>query len=73
MTKVEVILSTEENVKKSDMSRLWNAEHRYHKEDMTTAMLGNGKQWFEYHVKFENTVPIQLTKVNKLRKPLVAR
>ena len=71
--KTVVILSTEENVKKSDMSQLWKAEHRYHKEDMTVAMLGNGKQWYEYHVQFDGLTPIQLKKINKIRKPLVAK
>ncbi len=73
MKKTEIILSTEENVKKSDMSPLWKAEHRYHKEDVTAEMLANGKQWYEYHVIFNSLEPEQLTKTNKLRKPLVAK
>ncbi len=68
-----IIVSTEENVKKSDMSQLWKAEHRYHKKDVTEAMLANGKQWYEYHVQFNGVIPVQLTKTNKLRKPLVAK
>ena len=68
-----IILSTEENVKKSDMSKLWKAEHRYHKEDVTEKMLANGKQWYEYYVQFKGLEVIQLTKENKLRKPLVAK
>jgi len=71
--KTVIILSTEENVKKSDMSKLWKAEYRYHKEDVTEKMLSNGKQWYEYHVQFDNTVPIQLTKINKLKKPLISK
>ena len=73
MKKTEIILSTEENVKKSDMSPLWKAEHRYHKEDVTEGMLANGKQWYEYHIIFDDLVPEQLTKINKLRKPLQAK
>jgi len=67
-----IILSTEENVKKSDMTPLWKGV-RYHKEDVTEEMLANGKQWYEYHVKFEGLTPKILAKTNKLRKPLEAK
>ena len=67
------ILSTTENVGKDIAnSPIWTGE-RYHKEDVTEEMLSNGKQWYEYHVKFDGLVPIQLTKTNKLKKPLVAK
>ena len=67
-----IILSTEENVKKSDMTPLWKGV-RYHKEDVTEEMLANGKQWYEYHVQFNGLTPVQLTKTNKIRKPLQAK
>lgn len=69
------ILSTVE-VTGKDVDKLapvWNAEHRYHKEDVTEEMLANGKQWYEYHVKFEGLTPKILAKTNKLRKPLQAK
>jgi len=72
--KDEIILSTVE-VKGKDVANLapvWKGE-RYHKEDVTEEMLGNGKQWYEYHVKFDGLTPKILAKTNKLRKPLVAK
>jgi hypothetical protein len=69
------ILSTVE-VKGKDvenMAPVWKGEHRYHKEDVTEEMLANGKQWYEYHVKFEGLTPKILAKTNKLRKPLQAK
>jgi len=68
----EVILSTIENVGK-DIANAPFWKECYHKDEVTEEMLSNGKQWYEYHIKFENTVPIQLTKTNKLKKPLVAK
>ena len=69
------ILSTVE-VKGKDVDSLapvWKGEHRYHKEDVTEEMLANGKQWYEYHVKFDGLTPKILAKTNKLRKPLQAK
>jgi len=62
----EVVLSTIENVGKDIANApFWKECHK--KEDVTKEMLSSGKVWYEYHVKFENTVPIQLTKTNILR------
>ncbi len=70
----EIILTTTEMVGKDIANApFWKSEHRYHKEDVTAQMLANGKQWYEYHVKFDGLKPFQLTKQNKLRKPLVAK
>jgi len=72
--KTEKILSTVEVTGKDveNLAPVWKGE-RYHKEDVTPEMLANGKQWYEYHVKFDGLKPIQLTKTNKLRKPLQAK
>jgi len=69
---VEKVLSTIEN-KGKDINNAPFWKDCYHKEDVTEEMLGNGKQWWEYYVKFDGVKPIQLTKTNKLRKPLVAK
>jgi hypothetical protein len=70
---VEIVLSTIENTGKDVANALFWKEC-YHKEEVTQQMLGNGKQWYEYHVKFDGGLkPIQLNKTNKLRKPLVAK
>jgi hypothetical protein len=70
----EIILTTTE-MKGNDIANapFWKSDRIYHKEDVTPEMLANGKQWYEYHVKFDGLKPIQLTKSNKLRKPLVAK
>jgi hypothetical protein len=69
----EIVLTTVEHKGKDIVnSEIWKGE-RYHKEDVTKEMLGNGKQWYEYHIKFDGLKPIQLTKTNKLRKPLQAK
>jgi len=70
----EIVLSTVavEGKNVENLAPVWKGE-RYHKEDVTEEMLGNGKQWYEYHVKFDGLTPIQLTKTNKLKKPLVAK
>ena len=74
MTSTEIILTTTEMVGKDiDKAPFWKSDHRYHKKDVTPEMLANGKQWYEYHVKFKDSKPIQLTKMNKLRKPLAAK
>jgi len=39
----------------------------YRTEDLTSTLLNNGKQWYEYFVKFNGLTPIQLTKTNKLK------
>jgi len=72
--KTEVILSTVEVTGKDvkNLDPVWKGE-RYHKEDVTQEMLSNGKQWYEYHVKFDGLSPTQITKTNKLKKPLVAK
>jgi len=72
METIKILSTSEHKGKDIVKSAIWTGE-RYHKEDVTEQMLKNGKQWYEYHVKFENTVPIQLTKTNKLRKPLEAK
>ena len=70
----EIILTTTEMKGKDIVNApFWNSEHIYHIEDVTEAMLSNGKQWWEYYVKFDGLVPIQLTKSNKLRKPIQAK
>lgn len=73
MKKVEQILSTTEMTGKDIAnSPIWKSDRIYHKEDVTEEMLSNGKQWYEYYVKFDGLKPMQLTKTNKLRKPLQA-
>ena len=67
----EIILTTTEMVGNDIKNApFWKSEHRYHKDAVTEEMLANGKQWYEYHVRFQGTIPIQITKMNKLRKPL---
>jgi hypothetical protein len=74
METVKILSTVEVNGKNVDnLAPVWNAEHRYHKEDVTDEMLANGKQWYEYHVKFEDLTPKILAKTNKLRKPLQAK
>jgi len=65
----EIVLSTIENTGKDIVNApFW--KECYHRDEVTEEMLGNSKQWYEYHVKFSGLVPIQLTKTNKLKKPL---
>jgi hypothetical protein len=63
----EIVLSTIEN-KGNDVKNAPFWKDCYHKDEVTNDMLTNGKQWYEYHVKFDGLKPIQLTKTNKLRK-----
>ena len=72
--KTEVILTTTEMKGKDIVNApFWNSEHIYHKEDVTEEMLRNGKQWYEYHVKFSSLTPLFISKTNKLKKPLQAK
>ena len=73
METVKVLSTTEHKGKDIVNSVIWKEGERYHKEDVTAEMLGNEKQWYEYHIKFDGLTPIQLTKTNKLRKPLVTK
>jgi len=68
----EIVLSTIENQGK-DVKNAPFWKECYHKDEVSDEMLKSGKQWYEYHIKFENTVPVQLTKTNKLRKPLITK
>jgi len=61
-----IVLSTIENEGK-DIANAPFWKEAYHKDEVTKEMLRNGKMWYEYHIKFNNTVPIQLTKTNRLR------
>jgi len=73
METVKILSTVEVNGKDvANLAPLWKGE-RYHKEDVTEEMLANGKQLDENHVKFDRLKAIQLTKTNKLRKPLVAK
>ena len=62
----EVVLSTIENTGK-DIRNAPFWKQCYHKDEVTPEMRNNGKTWYEYHVKFDGTVPVQLTKTNTLR------
>ena len=65
--KTEIVLSTIKYQGKDIKHAIfWN--DCYHKDDVTDEMLRNGKQWYEYHIKFDNLTPIQLTKTNIIRK-----
>jgi hemerythrin len=70
--KTETVLSTIENSGK-DVANAPFWKECYAKEEVSKEMLSNGKQWYEYHVKFDDLKPIQITKTNKLKKPLVAK
>lgn len=63
----EIVLSTIE-YKGKDVATAPFWKQCYHKDEVTTEMLTNGKQWYEYHVKFDGLKPIQITKTNKLKK-----
>jgi len=39
----------------------------YHEDEVTDEMFANGKQWYCYHVKFDDNIPIFLTKTQKIR------
>jgi hypothetical protein len=70
----EIVLTTTEMIGKDVKNALfWKSEHRYHEDEVTQEMLNNGKQWFRYYVRFNGLRPIQLTKSEKLRKPLQAK
>ena len=65
MTTKEIIYSTIPNEGK-DINNAPFWKECYHPDEVTPEMLKNGKQWYKYSVKFQNTVPIQLTKVEKI-------
>lgn len=68
----EIVLSTIEYHGK-DIANAPFWKNCYHKDEVTPEMLSNGKQWYEFYVKFDGLKPLQLTKTTKLRKPLVAK
>ena len=63
----EIVLSTIVNTGK-DIANAPFWKECYHKDEVTKEMLSNSKQWYEYHVKFSDLIPIQLTKTIKLKK-----
>jgi len=67
-----IVLSTIEN-KGKDIANAPFWKEAYHKDEVSKDMLANGKQWYEYHIKFDGLKPVQLTKTNEIRKPLVAK
>jgi len=62
----EIVLSTIEN-KRKDIKDAPFWKNCYHKDEVTREMRNNGKQWYEYHIKFDGLKPIQLTKTKKLK------
>ncbi len=75
MKKTEMILSTI-SMTVAEGKNIANApfwKSCYHKDEVTDEMLASGKQWYEYHVKFDGTKAIQLTKTNKIRKPIISK
>ena len=66
-TKKEIIYSTIEN-KGKDVKNAPFWKDCHHPDDITNKMLKNGKQWYKYHVKFDGTVPIMVTKTEKIKK-----
>lgn len=62
---VEVVLSPIKNeVKDPDKASFW--KECYHEDEVTPQMLKNGKDWYRYHVKFDGTKAIQITKTEKI-------
>jgi len=63
----EIVLTTIKNSGKDvKTAPFW--KECYHEDEVSQEMLDNGKQWYKYYVKFDNTVPIQLTKEVKLKR-----
>jgi|AntAceMinimDraft_18_1070375.scaffolds.fasta_scaffold114133_3 hypothetical protein len=63
----EIILSTIENKGKDIINApFW--KNCYHNDEVTQEMRMNGKQWYEYYVKFDGLKPVQLTKTKKIKK-----
>ena len=61
-----IVLSTIENAGKDVVNApFW--KEAYHKDEVSKEMLKNGKVWYEYHIKFDGTIPVQLTKTNILK------
>lgn len=64
--KTESVFSTIE-YKSKDIKNATFWKECYHIDDLSADLLNNGKQWFEYFVKFDGVTPIQITKVKKLK------
>lgn len=62
---VETILSPIKNeTKEVEKASFWT--ECYHEDEVTPQMLKNGKDWYRYHVKFDGTKAIQITKTEKI-------
>jgi hypothetical protein len=61
----EIVLSTIE-YRGKDLVNADFWKECYHEDEVTPDMRVNGKQWYKYHVKFQNTTPIQITKTEKI-------
>ena len=61
----EIVLSTIEYKGKDPVNAdFWKECH--HEDEVTPEMRTNGKQWYKYHVKFDATKPIQITKTERI-------
>jgi len=61
----EIVLSTI-NYTGKDAANADFWKECYHEDEVTSEMRSSGKQWYRYQVKFNNTVPIQITKSEKI-------
>jgi len=64
MTNETVLSTIEYTGKDAQKADFW--KDCYHEDEVTPEMRTNGKQWFKYHVKFENLTPVQITKTEKV-------
>lgn len=66
MVGVEHVFSTIE-YKGKDVANATFWKECYHLDDLSSELLKNGKQWYEYFIKFDGMTPIMITKVKKLK------